>query len=181
MTARLPIALLPFAALALAACGEDTPPAQDSASPRPAAVPIKKASAPAADAPAAGDAAEAPAGYSPVGKRDPFRSYLLDLRQAVVQTEERRRQATESFELDQYRLTGLVTGTSQPMAMVEDPEGIGHALHIGSRIGRNAGRVTRITDTGIIIVEEYEDTSGRRVRVPITINLPKPELDGLSR
>jgi type IV pilus assembly protein PilP len=163
---------------ALAACSDPMPVTEVTPPPR-SEVPVKKAAAaPAANAAPTDEAA--PTGYSPVGKRDPFRSYLLDMRQAVAEAETRKRQATESFELDQYRLTGLVTGTSQPVAMVEDPEGTGHALHIGARIGKNGGRVTRITDTGIIIVEEYEDTAGRRVRVPITINLPKPEIDGNS-
>jgi type IV pilus assembly protein PilP len=115
--------------------------------------------------------------YSPVGKRDPFYSYLAEV-QATVETQtERAREPTETFELDQYRLTGLVTGTAQPRAMVEDPDGKGHAISINSRLGKRGGIVTRISNEGIIVTEEFRTPTGDKVRVPITIKLPQPELD----
>lgn len=110
--------------------------------------------------------------YSPVGKRDPFRSYLADLKE-TEKTSTRPVHATERFELDQYRLTGIIHGTSQPKAMVEDPEGVGHTLRVGSRIGRNGGRVTRISAKGIIVMEEFVDPIGKRMRVTTTLKLPE--------
>lgn len=114
--------------------------------------------------------------YSPVGKRDPFRSYLADLDAEKTKNSGRKLQATEQYALDQYRLTGLITGTSQPRAMVVDPKGMGHVLHIGSRIGKNGGRVTRITSSGIVIVQEYRAATGERMRVRITKKLPQSDL-----
>ena len=61
--------------------------------------------------------------------------------------------------------------------MVEDPTGTGHTLRIGSRLGKNGGRVTRITSLGIVVTEEFRAPTGERVRVPIQIPLPKPELE----
>lgn len=110
--------------------------------------------------------------YSSVGKRDPFRSYLADMDSPEEKTT-RPVHATEKYTLDQYRLTGLVTGTSQPKAMVEDPEGLGHTLHVGSRIGKNRGRVTRISASGVLIIEEFINPVGQKVRVPITLKLPE--------
>lgn len=110
--------------------------------------------------------------YSSVGKRDPFRSYLADLRE-TQKTSARPVQATERFELAQYRLTGIIHGTSQPKAMVEDPEGVGHTLRVGSRVGRNGGRVTRISAKGIVVIEEFVDPIGKRMRVPTTLRLPE--------
>lgn len=113
--------------------------------------------------------------YSPVGKRDPFRSYLAE-KEAMEEDENAIREAeTEKFELDQYQLTALITGTAQPAAMVEDPAGKGHVVRIGTRLGKNGGRVTRIMDTGIVVTEETRAPTGERIRVPITILLPKPE------
>lgn len=115
--------------------------------------------------------------YSPVGKRDPFRSYLADLaEQATRPDDERRTEETEKYELDQYRLTGLITGTAQPKAMVEDPAGKGHVLHLGSHLGKRGGRVTRIGNDLIVVTEEIRAPTGERVLVPINIRLPKPEL-----
>jgi len=119
--------------------------------------------------------------YSPVGKRDPFRSYLADLAAAQVKASDqpRKSQPTEEYEMDQYRLTGLITGTAQPKAMVEDPKGVGHSLTVGSHLGKNGGRVTRISNKGIIVVEETFDATGQRVRVPITIPLRIEEITGV--
>ena len=110
--------------------------------------------------------------YSPVGKRDPFRSFLADLEAQRENEAQRPLSATEQFDIDQYRLTALVTGTSQPKAMVEDPAGVGHTLRVGSRLGKNGGRVTRISATGVLVTEELVNGVGKRVRVPVTLKLP---------
>ncbi len=117
--------------------------------------------------------------YSSIGKRDPFRSYLADIQESQLSGATRKLEETEKFELDQYRLTGLVTATAQPKALVEDPAGKGHVLRLGSRLGKNGGRVTRITNHAIIVTEEFRDPTGQRVRVPITFKLPRPENDRL--
>jgi type IV pilus assembly protein PilP len=161
--------------LALAGCEEDA---------QPTTPPVVVGGSPPATATPAGTLAEAvpPSSpvpswaYSPVGKRDPFRSYLAELRQQKQSGQERKIEETEKFELDQYQLRGLVTGTAQPSAMVEDPEGKGHVLHVGSKLGKNSGRVTRITSVAIIVTEEKPAPTGERVRVPITIALPQPEI-----
>lgn len=117
--------------------------------------------------------------YSPVGKRDPFKSHLDDPATQTTTDPARKLQSTEEFELNQYRLTGLVTGTSQPRAMVEDPRGRGHTLRIGSRLGKRGGQVTRISTTGITVMEQFQDpASGEQVQVPVQVPLPqRPELD----
>lgn len=159
--------------LAAAACGDDDKAVQDA---------VKGTSGKTALAKAADQAVQTnmapPFVYSPVGRRDPFRSYLADLaEQQVAEAPSRKREETELYEIDQYRLTGLITGTAQPKAMVEDPTGRGHVLHIGSRMGKNDGRVTKITPVGIVVVEETRDPTGKKVRLPIVINLPKSEFD----
>lgn len=119
--------------------------------------------------------------YSPVGKRDPFRSYLSDLaEQNNAHHPERKLEETEYFEVDQYHLTGLITGISQPKAMVEDPDGRGHVVHIGSRVGKNGGLVSQIAPHGLLIIEETHDAMGKLVRLPITLKLPQTEFDDIA-
>lgn len=118
-----------------------------------------------------------PTSYSPVGKRDPFQSYLSEIRNTNMDKQDRAREATEEYELDQYRLSGVVTGTSQPRALVEDPSGKGHLVRIGTRLGKNSGVVTRITSSGVVVTEEFRAPTGEKVRVPITIQLPQPEME----
>lgn len=118
--------------------------------------------------------------YSAVGKRDPFKSYLAELNEAKASKQQRKKQPTEEYKLDQYRLTGLVTGTSRPRAMVEDPNGRGHVVHIGTRLGKDGGIVTRITPTGIVVTEQFRAPTGEVVRVPIRVKLPESGLLGKS-
>ena len=113
--------------------------------------------------------------YNPVGKRDPFRSYLSVMKEEGAPKQERKLEKTEKFELDQYKLVALISGTSQPRAMVEDPNRDGHIIRIGSRLGKNGGRITRISNNSIVVVEEFRAPTGERIRVPITVKLPVEE------
>jgi type IV pilus assembly protein PilP len=110
--------------------------------------------------------------YSPIGKRDPFRSLFDQLRR-----EEQNQQLTElqTFEVDQLKLVAIVSRIATPYAMVEDPNGKGHTLSRGTLIGKNWGRVSEINPDCVVIKEEYRDYTGRKVTNKISICLPKPE------
>ena len=114
--------------------------------------------------------------YSPIGKRDPFKSYIATMLQDPNREKKRPKSPTEEYEVGQYQLTGLLSGTSQPRAVLQDPSGKGHIVRIGTRLGRNGGRITRISSTEIMVVEEFRAPTGERKRVPIKIELPKKEL-----
>ena len=114
--------------------------------------------------------------YSPIGKRDPFKSYIATMLQDPNREKKRPKSPTEEYEIGQYQLTGLLSGTSQPRAVLQDPSGKGHIVKIGTRLGRNGGRITRISSTEIMVVEEFRAPTGERKRVPIKIELPKKEI-----
>lgn len=118
--------------------------------------------------------------YSSVGKRDPFRSYLIDLdNENKARNFGRKLEETESYELDQYHLGGLITGISQPKAMLEDPSGHGYVIHVGSRVGKNGGVVTQIDTQGVLVIEETHDPLGKLVRLPIRIRLPQTDYEDI--
>ncbi len=116
--------------------------------------------------------------YSSIGKRDPFRPYFVD--QAL---EEEAKQTTraltdlEKYEIEQLKLVGVVTGTSTPSAMVEDPTGEGHTIMIGTLMGRHGGRVSKIKRDEVVIMEEFRDpATNKKVASPVTLRLPSEEL-----
>lgn len=163
------------AALALWGCS-DAPTEASATSAPPKAGEGQKTPLKADGSPAQG--ARGPFTYRAAGRRDPFRSYMMDAaarRQADRGV--RHAEETETFELSQYRLSGVLTGTSQPKAMVEDPTGKGHVVRIGTRLGRAGGRVTRIDAVGLVVVEESLDPQGRRLVVSTALKLPTPEND----
>jgi type IV pilus assembly protein PilP len=161
-------ALVALAAL-LIACGETKPTA-----PRPAPAPAKAAAAPA-PAPAAPAPADAEIAYSSVGKRDPFKSFLADLRASTGAVVTRCSTPLGRFELDQLRLVAVITGLADPMAMVEAPNGVGYSVRKGACIGKNGGVVATIRTGEVLVTEWAMRADGTREKTETALRLPKEQ------
>jgi type IV pilus assembly protein PilP len=98
--------------------------------------------------------------YEPEGKRDPFRSVLLDM--ASNETTDVPRAPLEQFELEQLALGAIVWETNRPRALVTDPGGRSFVIMKGSRIGKNSGRVVHIGDNLVLVKETYVDFAGEQ-------------------
>ncbi len=117
------------------------------------------------------DAVEAEYVYNPIGKRDPFRTFI-----ATAEEEEIRSPTPlQRYELEQYELTGIVWGVDRPRALVEDPEGMGHVIELGTYVGKKWGKVTQITSNQLVVTEEYLTPDGALVVNPIEIKLQYAE------
>jgi type IV pilus assembly protein PilP len=160
---------LGLAALAaLAACGEPKPP------PRPPAAPAAAAkAAPAVAAPAKGPEAEV--AYSSVGKRDPFKSFIADLRASTGPVVTRCNTPLGRFELDQLRLVAIITGLADPLAMVEAPTGVGYTLRKGACVGKNGGVVTSIRSDEVVVAEWAVKADGTREKTQTALRLPREQ------
>jgi type IV pilus assembly protein PilP len=97
--------------------------------------------------------------YNPFGKRDPFRSFLLD----GLPSDERDINPLLQYSLTQLRLTGIIWGITNPKAIITDGRGQGHIISRGTRIGRSKGRVLRILKDKVIVAEEFRDPLGKLV------------------
>jgi type IV pilus assembly protein PilP len=95
--------------------------------------------------------------YDAVGKRDPFRSFVLDEASRRANHE---RGPLEQFDLSQLTLVAVVWGTERPRALVTDPSGRGYVVQEGTPIGKNEGQVIRITDNTMLVRETYVDYLG---------------------
>lgn len=91
--------------------------------------------------------------YSPVGKRDPFRSYLDRLEPAAAMTPDPLCGPLCNWELEQLRLVAVISGMATPIAMLEDPQGNGHSVRRGTSVGKRNGKVTEILRDRIIVTE----------------------------
>jgi type IV pilus assembly protein PilP len=157
--ALLFISLLP---VGIAACGGPTTPA----APAPTAA---KKDAPKADAPKpAAVTAEAPPPfiytYVPAGKRDPFRNPLEELEAAGNRAENPTTTCNQPlcrWDLDQLKLVGVVSGMSNPLGMVEDPQGVGHMVRRNTFMGKKGGRVTAIKHDSVVVTEISRDGNGK--------------------
>lgn len=118
--------------------------------------------------------------YSSVGKRDPFRPPFLssdrvrsgDNDAGDTKTSEgdkkrsnRPKTILERFLLQQLNVVAVITGVSNPVAMVRDPSGKGHVVRRGALIGNNGGRISRIFPGGIVVSEVFRDARTRALKV----------------
>ncbi|MBF0400856.1 MAG: pilus assembly protein PilP [Magnetococcales bacterium] len=115
-------------------------------------------------------------------------SGLTDLPQ---RRERREKELLESFQMDSLKLVAILfmgksetdpnastTELGEPVAMVEDPEGVGHVVRVGSYMGVNEGRVARIA-VDELLVEEPAPRQGDPAAVrTITLQLHKTEEPG---
>ncbi len=106
--------------------------------------------------------------YNPIGKRDPFRSFVSE---EVLAQEQRIETPLQKYEIDQYKLVAIIQGMDEPVAMVEDPPGDGHLLRRDVLIGKNWGKVVRITNNEVIVAEEYRDPEGKLIVNEIPLKL----------
>lgn len=101
--------------------------------------------------------------YDPEGKRDPFKPFIQAPREEEVVVTE----ATpplKKYDLDQYRITGIVWINNEPRAMVVDPEGNTYFLGAGDEIGNRNGEIIEVRENGLLVREKryFEDVFGNR-------------------
>ena len=104
--------------------------------------------------------------YNPAGKRDPFASFMA--RQSATQVSADA-PPLQRWDTDKFGLTGVIWNVEVPRALLVDPEGIGHVVRLGTYVGRNWGKVTAISEDGIVVTEEYRTLDGELVVNPVSI------------
>jgi len=117
--------------------------------------------------------------YDPIGKRDPFRSWVSLLPDDGGGGDDHLLTPLQRFDLDQLCVTGVAMG-EQPLALVATPDGEGHPVRVGGHMGRNWGRVESIRDTEVLVVEEYRDPiegSLLRNEVPLALGACSPDAE----
>ncbi len=119
--------------------------------------------------------------YDPGGKRDPFRPPQEMFENRVAETAMAEAPvgppATPLEELDvvEWKLTAVIQTPGAPKAMVEDSTGRGYIIELGTTIGRWKGKVARIEEDRVIVVETYRDQRGGERRQEIPLLLRNPE------
>jgi type IV pilus assembly protein PilP len=128
-----------------------------------------RAEKPAKAAPAASVAAPAPAlpapmaslpdddrPFDPTGRRDPFRPP----RASAVTRSGEPPTPLQRYEIGQLKLVAIIYDTTEPRAVVEDDQGLGYIVRVGTAIGANGGRVRNIERGRVLIEEDSVDFYG---------------------
>ena len=140
-------ALLAVAILVLGGCGDDAADGRASAK--------RQIFAPEAAADdGAENVVEKDFRYDPASLPDPFKSYI---RRNQVDRDDVLVSPLERFDLSQLVVTGIIWGSKNPHALIEDPTGKGYIVNEGAGVGKNKGRIIRIDDNRVIVKETYVD------------------------
>lgn len=149
--------------LGLAGCGEVVDPAAEQQRPAPVAKQEEKKEEDIKE--------EDIYAYNPMGKRDPFQSFLGSARPEDQIAEDKANPPLQRWDVERYVVKGIIFGTESPRALLVDPEGIGHVVRLGTYVGRNWGKVTSIADQMIVVTEEYKTPDDELVVNPVELRL----------
>lgn len=82
----------------------------------------------------------------------------------------RRKEALEAFPLDTMLMVGSLIQEGQPAALVKVDKLL-YQVRLGSHLGTNYGRVTKITETEVTLREIVQDAVGEWIERPATLQL----------
>jgi Tfp pilus assembly protein PilP len=111
--------------------------------------------------------------YNPTGKPDPFMPTTVS-----TETKSKGKKKVlplEQFEVNEFELVGVVTGSGIRQAMVQDLTGKGYYLQVGTPIGKMGGKVIQISEKTVVIKEPFYDFLGRRSSRDITLKFPQTQ------
>jgi len=106
--------------------------------------------------------------YDPIGKRDPFRSFILD---RLKEMDSAAKGPLEQFDLSQLSVNGIVWDADRQRALILDPSGQGYIIQEGDPIGKNDGRVMAIDDNVVVVREAYVDFHGETTTKEIEMHV----------
>ncbi len=165
------IALFSLAAVVVA-CGNETPPQPQQ--PQRVERPAPKVEVERIEPELEGVEAERPP-YSPEGRRDPFKPFIVQARMEEEEEEREPKTPLERYSLSQLKLVAILWGIDGAVAMVEDPEGKGYSIRVGTPIGNRNGRVKRILKDRVVVEERSVDIFGREQKEEVILELPRDE------
>lgn len=82
----------------------------------------------------------------------------------------RRKEALESFPLDTMAMVGLMVRAGQPVALVK-VDNLLYQVRPGNYLGQNFGRVTKISETEVMLREIVQDAVGEWIERTATLQL----------
>ena len=79
----------------------------------------------------------------------------------------------QAFEVSRFKVAGVIAGLRENRALILDPNGKGYVVQQGMQIGNGNGRITKITTSGIEVVESFRDEQGKSRKRTIVLTLAK--------
>lgn len=119
--------------------------------------------------------------YDAKGREDPYSPNKLAIALAKarkgggIQPDlDRRREPLESYPLDTLHMVGTLAKPGLTYALLQSEKSV-FQVRVGNYIGQNLGRVTRITDSAVELVETVQDASGEWVEREAKLELQETQ------
>ena len=124
----------------------------------------------------------APFTYDAKGREDPYSPNKLAIALAKSKKDsgsihpdlDRRREALESYPLDNLRMVGTLAKPGLTYALLQADKSV-FQVKVGNYIGQNLGMVIKITDTEVEIKEIVQDASGEWVEREAKLELQETQ------
>lgn len=110
-----------------------------------------------------------------ISLKDPFKAYVSSKAPAAKRNRFGQIIPILNYDLTQFTVKGIIVGLKANSALVLDPTGKPYVVKVGMEIGRNAGKITKITPTYIEVFEQYRDEAGKLRKNTTKLLLPKKE------
>ncbi|MFZ9439298.1 MAG: pilus assembly protein PilP [Hylemonella sp.] len=122
-----------------------------------------------------------PEPYEAAALPDPFGKEKLNmvLRRSASQLQadpllsqelRRRKEPLEEYPLDAMTMVGSLSREGEPMALIRADKLL-YQVRVGNYLGKNYGRVTKITETELMLREIVQDAAGEWVERPSSLQL----------
>jgi type IV pilus assembly protein PilP len=123
-----------------------------------------------------------PFAYDAKGREDPYSPNKLAVALAKSKKDtgsirpdlDRRREALESYPLDNLRMVGTLEKPGLTYALLQADKSV-FQVKVGNYIGQNLGMVTKITDTEVELKEIIQDASGEWVEREAKLELQETQ------
>ncbi len=112
--------------------------------------------------------------------RDPFASYLAKAtpqgRSTTLQTnkvrlDNRKREKLEAYDLDALKLVAIFSMGGERVAMIEDTLSKGYIVRRGNRMGKHNGKIEKIDDNTVFLVEQILNPAGDIIDRQVTLTM----------
>lgn len=143
--------------------------------PRPAAAPLAAQVPPTVERTALSTEPAVPEfayAYNPVLKRDPFREYTGE---CCVRELPSCQGPLCRYSLEELKLTGVVSGMANPVAVLENGQGQAFQIRRGTQVGRNGGVVKQVRRDSIVVAEISHDGRGQTYEQETVLHM-QPDL-----
>ncbi len=116
------------------------------------------------------------ANYDFAKKKDPFKPFIepaASPKQVPEIRKSRDALPIQSYDVTNFKVSGIIVGLRENSALVVDPTGKGYVVKQGMQIGNNNGYINRITPTSLEVIEQFRDDRGHVQKRTVKLTLPQ--------